>query len=385
MTREKPNSGFSNRIRTRNDPYPDGYVSLPKPSSFTAATSPQVESSTSSVQRSSSQPSNTEDDKTATPAVATKHKPSTDAIKRKRALTDEDGIPTVSVPSRIAEATRRKHTINSASSKRREGSKIASAGLIGLDVPDDVETSLQTVAAHTPSTNANEQDKKVEPPQAKRAKVTLPTSESDSIRTIRTNLKAKRRIILQKQIKPVKRLLARPRFLRQAKDDHRSRDPSTATVVRKYESFLDILEPGLPGLKSAVAASKDLLSDADDAEIAQGLSRDAPEDDPEEGSKQMEEPEDDKNRSKTAKQLTKWENTLLVNDGLNTALPPINTLPDIFSDMVEGGWNDKEHRHLEDSVEHVRGTELRVGTACSGTECPILALELLKDGKFSQK
>ncbi|KAF5373238.1 hypothetical protein D9615_007418 [Tricholomella constricta] len=53
-------------------------------------------------------------------------------------------------------------------------------------------------------------------------------------------------------------------------------------------------------------------------------------------------------------------------------LPPIHDIPDIFSDLVS------RIPQIKDVAEHVAGRKLRVATMCSGTESPLLALELIQ-------
>ncbi|KAG5647866.1 hypothetical protein DXG03_007790 [Asterophora parasitica] len=53
-------------------------------------------------------------------------------------------------------------------------------------------------------------------------------------------------------------------------------------------------------------------------------------------------------------------------------LPPIHEIPDIFSNLVS------RIPHIKEVAEHVVGRKLRVATMCSGTESPLLALELIQ-------
>lgn len=59
-------------------------------------------------------------------------------------------------------------------------------------------------------------------------------------------------------------------------------------------------------------------------------------------------------------------------------LPPINEIPAIFDDLVGRIPGIKE------VAEHVAGRKLRVATMCSGTESPLLALELIQKSIFEQ-
>jgi len=56
----------------------------------------------------------------------------------------------------------------------------------------------------------------------------------------------------------------------------------------------------------------------------------------------------------------------------NSDLPPIHDIPSIFSDLVS------RIPKIKDVAEHVAGRKLRVATMCSGTESPLLALELIQ-------
>lgn len=55
----------------------------------------------------------------------------------------------------------------------------------------------------------------------------------------------------------------------------------------------------------------------------------------------------------------------------SSSLPPLHHIPTMFSDLVS------HIPRIKDVVERVRGRKLRVATMCSGTESPLLALELI--------
>ncbi|KAH0582982.1 hypothetical protein H2248_010875 [Termitomyces sp. 'cryptogamus'] len=59
-------------------------------------------------------------------------------------------------------------------------------------------------------------------------------------------------------------------------------------------------------------------------------------------------------------------------------LPPIHQIPAIFSDLIS------RIPEIKDVSEHVAGRKLRVATMCSGTESPLLALELIQKSIFDQ-
>lgn len=55
----------------------------------------------------------------------------------------------------------------------------------------------------------------------------------------------------------------------------------------------------------------------------------------------------------------------------DSSLPPISRLPDIFLDIVS------RLSDVKALAEHIEGRKLRVATMCSGTESPLLALNLI--------
>lgn len=59
-------------------------------------------------------------------------------------------------------------------------------------------------------------------------------------------------------------------------------------------------------------------------------------------------------------------------------LPPIHEIPAIFSDLVS------HIPQIKSVVERVQGRKLRVATMCSGTESPLLALELIQKSILEQ-
>jgi hypothetical protein len=59
-------------------------------------------------------------------------------------------------------------------------------------------------------------------------------------------------------------------------------------------------------------------------------------------------------------------------------LPPISDIPFIFDDLVS------RIPEIKEVAEHVHGRKLRVATMCSGTESPLLALELIQKSILEQ-
>jgi hypothetical protein len=63
--------------------------------------------------------------------------------------------------------------------------------------------------------------------------------------------------------------------------------------------------------------------------------------------------------------------------GIQEHLRPIHKVPDIFTDMTENALKVG----LVDFLKHLNGRKLKVATMCSGTESPILALQLFGEGR----
>jgi hypothetical protein len=63
--------------------------------------------------------------------------------------------------------------------------------------------------------------------------------------------------------------------------------------------------------------------------------------------------------------------------GLDTRLPPMFKLSDIFDDIGEHAIQ----LGLKGYLHHMGSRKLRVVTMCSGTESPLLAIEMISNGK----
>ncbi|KAI1921015.1 hypothetical protein LOZ12_001185 [Ophidiomyces ophidiicola] len=61
--------------------------------------------------------------------------------------------------------------------------------------------------------------------------------------------------------------------------------------------------------------------------------------------------------------------------GLDQNRPPISTIEEIFDDLV----SKAEKNGFSDFLKHIGNRELRVATMCSGTEAPLLALEMISE------
>lgn len=67
-----------------------------------------------------------------------------------------------------------------------------------------------------------------------------------------------------------------------------------------------------------------------------------------------------------------------ITKGLDQSYPPIDNVEDMFLDAVTTAC---ERFGLDKIVDHFNRRPLKVATMCSGTDSPILAFRLIKEGK----
>lgn len=61
--------------------------------------------------------------------------------------------------------------------------------------------------------------------------------------------------------------------------------------------------------------------------------------------------------------------------GIDASLPPLSSIEDIFKDITERAMS----KGLRKTLKALDGHELRIATMCSGTESPVLALQLVSE------
>lgn len=66
---------------------------------------------------------------------------------------------------------------------------------------------------------------------------------------------------------------------------------------------------------------------------------------------------------------------------INWELPPLSSLEEIFGDIVEKGLKNG----LDDLIKRLNSQPIRVATVCSGTESPLLAIEMIQKRKIVKK
>jgi hypothetical protein len=64
--------------------------------------------------------------------------------------------------------------------------------------------------------------------------------------------------------------------------------------------------------------------------------------------------------------------------GVDEALRPIFDIKDIFGDITDKACE----LGLKKVITHLKGRKLKIATMCSGTESPLLAIQLVSDGRL---
>lgn len=79
---------------------------------------------------------------------------------------------------------------------------------------------------------------------------------------------------------------------------------------------------------------------------------------------------------KTAKDF-RYKDSFNYKIGVDETLKPISDIKDIFGDIT----NKACELGLKKVVTHLKGRKLKIATMCSGTESPLLAIQLVSDGR----
>ena len=66
--------------------------------------------------------------------------------------------------------------------------------------------------------------------------------------------------------------------------------------------------------------------------------------------------------------------------GIDASLPPMRDILEIFADLTGKAVSNG----LEDVTQYLKNRKLKVATMCSGTESPLLALEMIASGEWYQ-
>jgi hypothetical protein len=82
-------------------------------------------------------------------------------------------------------------------------------------------------------------------------------------------------------------------------------------------------------------------------------------------------------RSRTATTGARNSDRWSYKGGIDETLPPMHDLGEIFEDITKNALN----KGLRAALGHLAGKKLRIATMCSGTESPVLALDLIRDSE----
>jgi len=80
---------------------------------------------------------------------------------------------------------------------------------------------------------------------------------------------------------------------------------------------------------------------------------------------------------KAPSSLVKMKDAWNFKNGINEGLPPITNIVEIFDDITKKAIN----LGLGKAIQHLGSRKLKLATMCSGTESPVLALELVSESK----
>jgi hypothetical protein len=81
-------------------------------------------------------------------------------------------------------------------------------------------------------------------------------------------------------------------------------------------------------------------------------------------------------KKKTAKDF-QYKDSFTYKIGINEELRPICEIKDIFGDITDNACE----LGLNKVIDHLKGRKLKIATMCSGTESPLLAFQLVSDGR----
>jgi hypothetical protein len=358
----------------------------------------------------------------ANPSVVAIPEPSSNVSTRKRALTDE---PTTSIASKDVKSSTIIHANATYSDKRRKVSKYRfEAAAVSNGANDEIEKAetrrtkrrINMSSSYKVMKNSSKPQKVISPkrgPKPTNTAIATENSIEDMLkavadietiglplgRTIRSRRLTKKvyvtkDFLVKWQVKPVKRPFGRPEMIADAEKTHL---PSGVIEAINLETdwFSKILGFAIPGFQNVLPFFTTFEFDPEiDAKILKGLKASASDKDLKGVAEVVEDPEDEDEDDGNLIQFqsTKVSKEYMIWSGLDLSLPPLHSLPDIFEDMVSKGLEMKLEKQkgpekynslqLQDVVDYLGGRKLRIGTMCSGTECPVLALGMINDGEF---
>lgn len=82
-------------------------------------------------------------------------------------------------------------------------------------------------------------------------------------------------------------------------------------------------------------------------------------------------------QAKPGKKDSGYQDSWTYKSGIDESLPPLHDIKDIFRDLTSKGLN----LGFQKVIDHLGRRKLKIATMCSGTESPILALDLISESK----
>lgn len=310
--------------------------------------------------------------------------------QRKRARSDGDDVTQDKISSDEEVATTSRKI-----KKSKSSSSVAPTGANQTFQADDVRQTTEPLpepaTEEVPSTQSDRLSEYFNPNRVE----PLPTSKKRTYRLIN---------LVQIPIEAFKKQMVKPqeRRFEYIQPDAGANSTNVAIVAlleaaraREFQLYASILVFKLIDLDETKLPSKILEPDSDIDEritvglkaaaknsatrISGGADQDDADDDNDEGNEDDDDDEEQINIAENQKQ-----GTPVRSNGLDTSLPPLYNLSDIFEDIamrrlsLPGGELRNVLGFLNPKGGPIR--ELRIATMCSGTECPLLALDLLNQG-----
>ncbi len=254
-----------------------------------------------------------------------------------------------------------------------DGQKAAPRGLqkvVSKDIDSDTGTSSSSNSDQATSDDddtASSSDSDSEPrPKSKNSKDKAAKLRSTRKRSqnIALKLRVSREVFLRSQVQPSTRLFGRLQgSALTARGIVKALKPVEEVLKAETESWLKVLAPGFSGLTEAPRYISDLRDDPQvDAEIATGLNSAFK----------------DKYKE-TNVGISKAKTFILT--GLDQSQREMYELDDIFGDEVSRAIALTQGKFTA-CLRHLEGRVLSIGTMCSGTESPMLALKSINDGRL---
>jgi hypothetical protein len=193
-----------------------------------------------------------------------------------------------------------------------------------------------------------------------------PTNAKGSKQTLKSELFATKAYAESQSLRPT-----RPIFKPSKSHDDSGAPSSTSTVIPCGSQEVQDLLPLLGDLALHLQQSNFEFGEDQrtiDKQIAAGFKRN------------HDENEDEIEKTKTGTKARQNKDQMVRYNGLNKNLKPLDRIDDIFLDLTENALKNG----LPDFLESFGSERLKVCTICSGTESPLLALQMIQESEHLQ-